>query len=225
MSVIGLVPARGGSKEIPRKNMRSFLGKPLFLWNTLALLDAEVETYVSTDDEEIRDAAIDAGANVFIRGHRTGRDEATTIEVVQEFVEKQDLENDDILLLSHPTSPYLTKRDAKKICQLWQEIDTNKYNAVITAGITHRYFWDENGCLNADQRRLPRQERKGLYVTNGCANCSSVKKIRTIPAPWHYEPVYFYEQAFSEQLDSEGDWHKLEYEIKKFMEGNYDYSS
>jgi len=211
MSVIGLVPARGGSKGIPGKNMRLFLGTPLFLWNTRALLDCcEVdETYVSTDDEEIRDAAVDAGANIFVRGHRTGRDEATTIEVVQEFVEKQDLENDDIILLSQPTAPYLTAQDAKNMIYLWQRIDKDKYDAVMTVGNFHRYVWNEKGCLNWYGQHKRRQDWEGTFIQNGCAYCTTAGKVRLKPAPWysHGLPnVYYYPQDYHFEIDCEADW-------------------
>lgn len=211
MSVIGLVPARGGSKGIPRKNMRLFLGKPLFLWNTRALLDAEVETYVSTDDEEIRDAAVDAGANVFIRGHRTGKDEATTIEVVQEFVEKQDLDNDDILIVSQPTAPYLTAQDVTNLIYLWRRIDG--YDAVMTVGNFHRYIWGENGCLNWCGQHKRRQDWEGTFIQNGCAYCMSVQKVREKPAPWYYN-VYYYPQDYHFEIDCEADWAYGEKKLK-----------
>lgn len=212
---IGLIPARGGSKGIYRKNMKDFLGSPLFVWNTVALLESEVidDVYVSTDDEEIARVAQDIDANIFIRGHRTGRDEATTIEVVQEFVEKQDLENNDIIVVSQPTAPYLTALDVKNLVFTWERIDQNKYDAVMTVGNFHRFIWDDDGCVNWHGQHKRRQDWEGSFVQNGCAYCMSVKKIREKPAPWYYKP-YYYPQDFHFEIDCEADWAYAENKLR-----------
>lgn len=66
MGRIAIIPARGGSKRIPRKNIRAFSGKPMIAWPIIAALDSGVfdEVIVSTDDEEIRSVALGFGASV-----------------------------------------------------------------------------------------------------------------------------------------------------------------
>ena len=87
MSAIAIITARGGSKRIPRKNIRPFLGKPIIAYSIEAALKSGVfdEVMVSTDDEEIADIARKYGANIpFMRSEATSNDHATTNDVLAE---------------------------------------------------------------------------------------------------------------------------------------------
>lgn len=91
MSRLAIIPARGGSKRIPRKNIRSFCGAPIISYSIRAALDSGVfdEVMVSTEDEEIRDVARSFGATVpFLRSGNTASDHATTAAVVQEVLDE-----------------------------------------------------------------------------------------------------------------------------------------
>ena len=82
---IAVIPARGGSKRIPRKNIRPFAGKPMIAWPIVAALESGLfaRVIVSTDDEEISEAAREAGAEVpFIRPAELSDDYATTSDVM-----------------------------------------------------------------------------------------------------------------------------------------------
>lgn len=84
---IAIIPARGGSKRIPRKNIRSFRGKPIIEWSIKAAQGCGLfdEIMVSTDDPEIAGIALEAGASVpFMRSPVTASDTATTPEVLEE---------------------------------------------------------------------------------------------------------------------------------------------
>jgi CMP-N-acetylneuraminic acid synthetase len=102
--ILGLIPARGGSKGIPRKNIRPLFGKPLIAWSIEAakeskLLDAVA---VSTDDEEIVAVARKHGADVIVRPKELATDEATTLSVMQHALRVKPA---DVLVLLQPTSP------------------------------------------------------------------------------------------------------------------------
>jgi N-acylneuraminate cytidylyltransferase len=87
MSNIAIIPARGGSKRIPRKNVRHFLGKPIMAYAIQAALNSNLfdEVMVSTDDEEIKEIAMEYGANVpFFRTPKNSSDFATTFDVLEE---------------------------------------------------------------------------------------------------------------------------------------------
>ena len=87
MSSIAIITARGGSKRIPRKNIKDFCGKPIINYSIEAALKSGLfdEVMVSTDDEEIADIARNAGANVpFMRSAETSTDTATTADVLLE---------------------------------------------------------------------------------------------------------------------------------------------
>lgn len=87
MSRLCIIPARGGSKRIPRKNIRPFLGKPIIAYSIEAALASGLfdEVMVSTDDEEIAEVARSFGASVpFLRSAATADDFATTMDVLAE---------------------------------------------------------------------------------------------------------------------------------------------
>ena len=90
MKSICLIPARGGSKRIPRKNIKLFFGKPLIAWSIETAINSGVfdEVYVSTDDSEIADIAEYYGANVpFKRPENLSNDFAIDKDVIQHFIE------------------------------------------------------------------------------------------------------------------------------------------
>ena len=87
MSALAIITARGGSKRIPRKNIRPFLGKPILLYSIEAALQAGIfdEVMVSTDDPEIAELAKGAGASVpFLRSTQTANDYTSTDNVIRE---------------------------------------------------------------------------------------------------------------------------------------------
>lgn len=106
MTVLGLIPARGGSKGIPRKNLKNLCGKPLIAWTIeSALKSTKIDNVVvSTDDDEIADIARQYGANVpFLRPSELAKDSTPGIAPVLHAIEH--LPNFDSILLLQPTSP------------------------------------------------------------------------------------------------------------------------
>ena len=89
MNNIAIIPARGGSKRIPRKNIRNFLGKPIIAYSIEVAIKSGLfnEVMVSTDDEEIANIAKQFGASVpFFRSKLNSNDNSTTLEVIEEVV-------------------------------------------------------------------------------------------------------------------------------------------
>ena len=89
MRALAMITARGGSKRIPRKNIKEFNGKPIIAYSIEAARASRVfdEVMVSTDDEEIADIAKNYGASVpFMRSEKTSGDFATTVDVIDEVV-------------------------------------------------------------------------------------------------------------------------------------------
>ncbi len=110
-----VIPARGGSKRIPRKNIKDFLGKPIIAYSIETAIQSGVfdQVMVSTDDEEIAHVASKFGASVpFMRSARNADDFVPTIAVIKEVVDKY--EEDLNLQFAHiccifPTAPMVTK--------------------------------------------------------------------------------------------------------------------
>lgn len=123
MSAIAIITARGGSKRIPRKNIREFCGKPIMNYSIEAALEAGIfdEVMVSTEDDEIADIARAAGAQVpFMRSAETSSDTATTEEVISEVLMRYEElgRSFDYGCCIYPTAPFVTAhklRDAYDI--------------------------------------------------------------------------------------------------------------
>ena len=110
-----IIPARGGSKRIPRKNIKNFLGKPIIAYSIEAALKSELfdEIMVSTEDGEIAEIAKNYGAKVpFLRSQEAANDYATTVEVLLEVVKNYaDRDQDfDSICCIYPTAPFTTAR-------------------------------------------------------------------------------------------------------------------
>jgi N-acylneuraminate cytidylyltransferase len=113
MSILAIIPARGGSKRIPKKNIKEFCGKPIVEYSIQAAVSAGIfdEVMVSTDDETIADIALMAGAKVpFYRGAEASSDFATTAAVLLEVLDRyQELGKffDEVCCI-YPTAPFVT---------------------------------------------------------------------------------------------------------------------
>ena len=122
MKTLGLITARGGSKGIPRKNVRMLAGKPLIAWTIEAALHAGVldAVVVSTDDEEIAAVAREAGAEVpFIRPPELAKDSTPGLDPVLHALDA--LPSYDAVLLLQPTSPLRSPDDIRACLRLAAE--------------------------------------------------------------------------------------------------------
>ncbi len=111
-----IIPARGGSKRIPRKNVKLFLGKPMVAYSIETALSCDLfdEVMVSTDDREIAEVAIRYGAKIpFMRSPETANDFATTADVLKEVISRyHELGRDfDNFCCFYATAPLVEKRD------------------------------------------------------------------------------------------------------------------
>lgn len=121
MTSIAIIPARGGSKRIPRKNLKLFRGRPIFAYSIEAALKSSLfhTVMVSTDDSEIADIATSLGADVpFMRSAKTADDHATTADVLLEVLNEYEKRGQhfDIACNLYPTAPFTTADDLKAGC-------------------------------------------------------------------------------------------------------------
>lgn len=132
MSRVAIITARGGSKRIPRKNIKEFCGKPILAYSIEAALKSNLfdEVMVSTDDEEIANIAKKYGASVpFMRSEKTSNDFATTedvlVEVLSEY-KKLGKEFSEVCCI-YPTAPFVTSEklvNAKNILEEHSGVDS-----------------------------------------------------------------------------------------------------
>ena len=113
MNAVAIITARGGSKRIPRKNVKEFLGKPILLYSIEAALNSGIfeEVMVSTEDEEIARLAREAGASVpFMRGEENANDFATTTDVLLEVLDAYEKQGRhfEFGCCIYPTAPFVT---------------------------------------------------------------------------------------------------------------------
>jgi N-acylneuraminate cytidylyltransferase len=132
MGSLAIIPARGGSKRIPRKNIRDFLGKPIISYSIEAALKSELfeEVMVSTDDDEIADIAVKYGAKVpFFRSYENSNDFAgltdVLIEVLLKYLDAN--KNFNLTCCILPTAPFVTSENIK---QAYNMIESKKYDCI-----------------------------------------------------------------------------------------------
>lgn len=126
MKNLCIIPARGGSKRIPRKNIKPFMGKPIMAYSIEAALKSGLfdEVMVSTDDKEFAEVAKMNGASVpFLRSEATSNDYATTVDVLLEVVDmyKQIGKEFDIVCCLYSTAPFVTSERLKEACGMLSE--------------------------------------------------------------------------------------------------------
>jgi len=122
--VIAIITARGGSKRIPRKNIRNFLGYPIIKYPIDAALNSGCfdEVMVSTEDQEIANISKSLGASVpFMRSKKTSGDHSTTEDVVEEVLleYKKRLKNINLFCILYPTAPFVTPERIKESYKLF----------------------------------------------------------------------------------------------------------
>ncbi|AWG23695.1 pseudaminic acid cytidylyltransferase [Flavobacterium faecale] len=131
MTNICIIPARGGSKRIFRKNIKIFLGKPIIAYSIEAAIDSGIfdEVMVSTDDAEIAEIALQYGAKVpFMRSNKNANDFATTYEVIEEVIEsyKKRGQSFDQACCIYPCAPFIS---TKKLVEAARKLD--KFETVL----------------------------------------------------------------------------------------------
>ena len=179
LTLLALIPARGGSKGIPRKNIRQFCNKPLLQWSIDAALSAKCvdRVVVSTDDLEIADVAKTCGAEVpFLRPGELATDEAPGIATVFHALEQMPHVRDVLLL--QPTSPLRNTADIEGIVDLRNS--TGRESAVSVTPASKHPAWMYG--LTDNQHLEPllpldvaysRQQLPPAYLLNGALYLAS----------------------------------------------------
>lgn len=139
MRKIAVITARGGSKRIPRKNIREFCGKPILAYSIEAALESGIfdTVMVSTEDEEIAETAERYGAEIpFLRSSRNADDFATTREVLREVLGEYGSRGErfDVLCCIYPTAPFVTAGRLREAAKLLEENGADSVLPVVRFG-------------------------------------------------------------------------------------------
>lgn len=131
MKPVALIPARGGSKGIPRKNLMNFAGLPLMAWSIKQAIAAGLPPFVSTEDEEIARCAVEFGATPITRPRELAQDRSDMAGVLRHAISQ--VPGDTIVLLQ-PTNPLRTPDDIKMALSLY-EAEKAVYLATVYAKV------------------------------------------------------------------------------------------
>lgn len=226
--VVAIIPARGGSKGIPDKNIKDFCGKPLVAWSILqCLATPEIdEVYVSSDSEKILDVAAEFGAKKIKRPDELSGDKASSESAIVHALETIDPSQIEIAMMLQATSPLRKKDDLGRAVRqiLDEKLDSSFSGAVLDDFL----IWEKqtDGTLksfNYDYKnRGRRQDRKPQYVENGSvylfrpeimldANNRIGGKVGIC--------LMDFWQSF--ELDSPEDWPLLEVMFQHYLGKNY----
>ena len=153
MSTIAIITARGGSKRIPHKNIKEFMGKPILCYGIEAAIASEAfdEVMVSTDDEEIAEIARKAGAKIpFMRSKETSSDYATTADAIREVLteyQKRGMSFTEAAVI-YPTAPFITAGKLRDGMKLLKEMDADSVLPVVRFSFPpQRAFYVRDGKL------------------------------------------------------------------------------
>lgn len=224
MNTLALIPARGGSKGIPRKNVLPLKGVPLIQWTIHAAQETGLfsNIIVSTDDEEIAEVSRQANANVpFMRPDFLASDTATSTDVIKhclDFLEKEQGFFPETLVLLQPTSPFRSAEDIEKALTLFKESGANFTLSVSPAQCPVEWFVeldDRNQHIQkidySSQTVANRQAGKKWYVPNGAIYIAKTEKFLETSS-WYDNTTrgYIMPVHRSLDLDEPFDWHLAE---------------
>ena len=227
--ILALIPARGGSKGIPRKNIRRFAGYPLLAWSIAAAKQSRFVTrvIVSTDDEEIAAVARAYEAETpFLRPSEFAQDNTTDLPVFQhalQWLEEHESYQPEILIQLRPTSPIRPKDCVdNSIKILMEHVDADCVRGVVPAGQNPHKMWRFAGPDQpmqpllqvegiAEPYNAPRQLLPPVYWQTGhidAIRASTIKKKKSLTGDVIYPLVI--DPRYTVDIDNLSDWAKYE---------------
>ena len=215
MSIIAVITARGGSKRIPRKNIKEFMGKPMLAYAIEAAVNSKVfdEVMVSTDDVEIAEIAKQFGAKIpFMRSEKTANDFATTADVLDEVISeyKKRGKTFDELCCIYPCVPFLTADVINNAYEKFKTSDADRLIPVVKFSfpIQRAFKLNEQGMLeyrepeNAPKRS---QDLEPMYHDVGMFYFYKTEKMNSDKIA-----MLEMDETMVQDIDNESDWRMAE---------------
>ena len=180
---LAIIPARGGSKRLPRKNILDLCGKPLISWSIEAALKSKYisKVVVSSDDEEILNISSNFGADIIKRPYELANDTATTFDTVKHTIDN--FENYDYIVLLQPTSPL---RNVKHIDEAIELLEEKQADAIVSVcEMDHSPLWSNtlpkdgnmNNFLRDEVLNKRSQDLEKYYRVNGAVYICKTDKL------------------------------------------------
>lgn len=225
-TILGLIPARGESKELPRKNVQLLSGKPLIGWTIEQALASKYldKVIVSTDDTEIAQISKKYGAEVpFLRPNKLAKNKAKMIDVIIHAINW--LESNgarfDLMMLLQPTSPLRTTKDIDNSVRL---LFKKNANAIVSVSqVDHHPYWSNIlpssgrmiNFIKPEIMNINRQDLPEFFRLNGAiflSYCNHLKKQKTFFGKKTYS--YIMSKEKSVDIDSKFDFKLAEFILK-----------
>jgi pseudaminic acid cytidylyltransferase len=232
MSNLVIIPARSGSKRIPRKNIKFFSGRPIISYSIEAAIKSNLfdEVMVSTNDEEIAEIAKVYGAKVpFLRTRKNADDFAVLADVIEEVVEnykKKSINFDNICCIL-PTAPFVT---SNTIIEAYKKLLENNFDSVFPVlefsfPIQRSLKFNQNKVsmvweeyLNSRSQDLePRYHDSGQFYWIKTAAFFNEKKLFT-----NNSGAIVISELEAQDIDTETDWKLAEIKFKLMLDGQED---
>ena len=222
---IAIITARGGSKRIPKKNIKEFCGKPIIAYSIEAAISSELfdEVMVSTDSEEIAEIAKKYGASVpFMRSAETSNDYATTndvlIEVFNEY--KKRGQEFDIAVCIYPTAPFVTADKLRRAIDMVEKDGADAVTPVVQFSFPpQRAFIIRDNALEyqyPENAKVRSQDLEPLY--HDCGQFYVMRPdIILNHRPAGKRIPYVISELEVQDIDNEDDWKlaEIKYRIMK----------
>jgi CMP-N-acetylneuraminic acid synthetase len=219
---LAIIPARGGSKRFPRKNIVRLDGRPLIAFTIAAAASAYRlgRTIVSTDDDEIATVARACGADVpFLRPSSLAADQSPAIDVISHALERLDAAGTlfNTVVLLQPTSPFRTGAQIDEAVALFEKTGADTVTSVRVAHEHPYYCWTQkegedtlSPFFSLSEQALPRQELPPAFVENGAIYV--VKRSVLANGTLYGSRVvpYLMDDRSSLDIDTEEDFHFAE---------------
>ena len=216
--VTALIPARGGSKRLPRKNIKSLCGKPLIAWTIDVAKESKYidSVVVSTDDFEIKEVAEKFGASVpFLRPENLSNDTASSFDVVKHAIEFLNINKvNHLIVLLQPTSPLRTVEELDEALELF--INKKASGVVSVSECEHSPLWTNTLPENLSMADFIRPEVQGkrsqdlpkYYRLNGSIYIYSTEQLIKNNHIFYNNLVYGFETSanISVDIDTEIDF-------------------
>ncbi|WNL27660.1 acylneuraminate cytidylyltransferase family protein [Arcobacter cryaerophilus gv. pseudocryaerophilus] len=180
---LAIIPARGGSKRLPRKNVLDLCGKPLISWSIKAGLNSKYidKVVVSSDDDEILNISLNFGAETIKRPVELASDTATTFDAIKHTIDN--FEKYDYIVLLQPTSPL---RNEKHIDEAIELLKQKNADAIVSVcEMEHNPMWsnilpDDGSLANFRHEKAKGKRSQDLetyYIFNGAIYICKIEKL------------------------------------------------
>lgn len=222
--MLAIIPARGGSKGLPDKNIKDLCGKPLIAYTVEAALKSKKITQVvlSTDDEKIAEACKEYGIEIpFLRPKELASDDSLIVDTyiyTVDRINKEQNKSYNAMVALLPTCPLRTARDIDKAIELYEEKQADSVISFYEA--PHPVQWyktiDKNGILRSvlpeGDRLANRQEEQKSYLPNGAIYVFNMDLLRD--KKYYSDKTYPYIMPASKSIDIDS---AFDFEMAEFL--------